>query len=456
MRQSGSVTIPGRLIESENEIDFVTAGRLRFVVVNSAELTRLALDKHQDAFVAASAPRSFAWRFLSSGAIINARPPATDRRGASARSFAKALGADADAAAAFAERICGTWNKGDVVDVEKEIAHLTRWVAVRRLLEPGDMPDVADEIGAALAGYGNSTPRPGHPLRHLRSAIERAVFERRTSTAAGGTYFAEAPAASHGGTRSQSERATSIELTNALILSLETAVTVMRTVWPLLTEHPHVRARLQHEIDGLLNGRTPEYRDVRRLRYARQLVREVLRLHPPVALFSRRLAHDVELGGSHLPAGSVIVFKPGRLHRSAEWFSNPHRFDPDRFEHAARTGRLPQSYMPFGSTGSGSAERYALSLSTIVLVTIAQRCVLVRNGSATTVAAVRSARLRHDSLAPRAMRRAGPRRQGGATRPQFLPVRLEAPRHHRTHGGTATAGSSPSLILTCDALRAAL
>jgi cytochrome P450 len=457
MYQSGRVTIPCRLIESENEIDFVTAGRLRFAVVNSAELTRLALDKHRTAFIAPSSPRHFAWRLLSSGAIINSPRRAVDRAGASTRSFARALGADADAAAAFAERICGTWSKGDVVDVENEIAHLTRWVAMRRLLEPGDMPDVADEIGAALAAYGSSPDRSGQMLRHLRSAIERARFERRLSSAGdNGHLTRRAPMAGHGGAREHAERAISTEMTTALILSLETALTVMRTVWPLLTEHPHLRVRLQHEIDGQLNGRTPEYRDVRRLRFARQVVSEVLRLHPPVAMFSRRLARDVELGGARVPAGSIIVFKPGRMHRSADWFSRPHTFDPDRFENAAKTGRLPEGYMPFGSTETGAAERYAMSLTTIVFVTIAQRCVLVRNKATCSVAAVRSVRLPLDSLAPRVLRRVGPRPNRRGRRPMSVPGRLESVLQQRTHAGNASVGSSPNLILTCDALRAAL
>src|SRR5438132_12515056 len=59
-----------RLIQSCGDIGRFTAGRLMLVTINSAELTRLALGTHADAFERSSPNGSFDWKLLSNGVVV--------------------------------------------------------------------------------------------------------------------------------------------------------------------------------------------------------------------------------------------------------------------------------------------------------------------------------------------------------------------------------------------------
>ncbi|MGJ5760712.1 cytochrome P450 [Streptomyces galbus] len=83
---------------------------------------------------------------------------------------------------------------------------------------------------------------------------------------------------------------------------------------------------------------------------------EVLRLHPPVWITSRRTLTPVTLGEHTLPAGTDVVFSSYLLHRHPAHYRDPHRFDPDRW---LTTRPRPQdaAYLPFGTGARGCVGR---------------------------------------------------------------------------------------------------
>lgn len=97
------------------------------------------------------------------------------------------------------------------------------------------------------------------------------------------------------------------------------------------------------------------------------LVRESLRLHPPVWGIPRTAKSADDLGDLAIPAGSIVLVSPFLMHRDPRAWDAPEEFRPQRFD-----GGVPASarlhYMPFGfgprhCVGRGLAEA---SLSTIV------------------------------------------------------------------------------------------
>ncbi|MFJ8534084.1 cytochrome P450 [Streptomyces sp. NPDC093591] len=79
------------------------------------------------------------------------------------------------------------------------------------------------------------------------------------------------------------------------------------------------------------------------------MINESLRLHPPVWLLSRAALVDTELGGHPLPAGAGVLFSPYALHRDPEVFTEPERFDPDRWLDERVGRRQREAFMPFGA-----------------------------------------------------------------------------------------------------------
>ncbi|MFA9445381.1 cytochrome P450 [Egicoccus sp. AB-alg6-2] len=86
----------------------------------------------------------------------------------------------------------------------------------------------------------------------------------------------------------------------------------------------------------------PEWQPQSRRRAA---VDEVLRLHPPGFIGSRRVARNTTFEDVPLRAGTLVFYSPLLTHRRPELWTHPDRFDPTRFE----TGIRAWTYIPFGA-----------------------------------------------------------------------------------------------------------
>jgi cytochrome P450 len=91
-------------------------------------------------------------------------------------------------------------------------------------------------------------------------------------------------------------------------------------VFERLLRHPEKLARLQEEV---LAGEDDAYMDA--------VVKETLRLCPPVPVVVRRLLEPMELGGYELPAGTTVAPCVYLIHRNEEIYPQPRHFLPERF-----------------------------------------------------------------------------------------------------------------------------
>lgn len=84
-----------------------------------------------------------------------------------------------------------------------------------------------------------------------------------------------------------------------------------------------------------------------RLTWARAVVDEAMRLHPPAWLITRRTTAALQLGGSHVPAGSLVILSPWIVHRHPSAWADSERFSPERF--LAPDAPTRTAYIPFGA-----------------------------------------------------------------------------------------------------------
>ncbi|RYD32622.1 MAG: cytochrome P450, partial [Verrucomicrobiaceae bacterium] len=129
-----------------------------------------------------------------------------------------------------------------------------------------------------------------------------------------------------------------------LLAGHETTANALSWIFHLVSQHPEVEARLIEEIDTVLGGRTPVLEDVAKLTYTGAVIRETMRLYPPIWIIERRVIAEDEVGGYTLPAGSAVVISPYALHRHPAFWERPEEFDPGRF-----LGAAPAAYIPFGA-----------------------------------------------------------------------------------------------------------
>ncbi|HET6571692.1 MAG TPA: cytochrome P450 [Solirubrobacterales bacterium] len=112
------------------------------------------------------------------------------------------------------------------------------------------------------------------------------------------------------------------ELRDELMTLLTDGPTSSSLAWVFerLLRHPRKLRRLQEEVWA---GEDDAYMDA--------VVKETLRLCPPVPVVVRRLLEPLELGGHLLPAGTVVAPCVYLIHRNEEIYPSPRRFLPERF-----------------------------------------------------------------------------------------------------------------------------
>ncbi|HEX3728555.1 MAG TPA: cytochrome P450, partial [Opitutaceae bacterium] len=74
------------------------------------------------------------------------------------------------------------------------------------------------------------------------------------------------------------------ELITIFMAGHETTSLALSWTWYLLSQHPHVEAKLRAELRTVLAGRAPTQADLEALPYARMVLEESMRLYPPVYL----------------------------------------------------------------------------------------------------------------------------------------------------------------------------
>ncbi|XP_058455237.1 cytochrome P450 4C1-like [Malaya genurostris] len=133
----------------------------------------------------------------------------------------------------------------------------------------------------------------------------------------------------------------------------------------LLALNQNVQDRVFNEIVSVL-GSNPETTDLRcailqEFRYLETVIKEAMRLFPPVPFIGRKLVEDLEMNGTIVKAGQDFLIPIYVIHRNPKVYPDPELFDPDRFSDATESKRGPYDYIPF-SVGSRNCigQRYAM------------------------------------------------------------------------------------------------
>jgi len=145
-----------------------------------------------------------------------------------------------------------------------------------------------------------------------------------------------------------SDRQIRDELVTMFIAGHETTATTLSWVWYILSTLPEVEERVHAEIDQVFGGNLPTVEEISRLHYTNMVVSETLRLHPAAFAFTRRAKTDDAIGGYRIPKGSMIFVTTFWTQQHPEFWSDPLRFDPDRFAPEQLAKQHKFAYFPFG------------------------------------------------------------------------------------------------------------
>jgi cytochrome P450 len=300
-----------------------------------------------------------------------------------------------EAAGAMLER----WERqaGRRFDMASEMMRLTYTIVGRTLFgadmsDPAEMAEVEEATAVLLAHTYRRLERLAEPpawlptpgrrrFRQARAAVDRVVYRILAQRRSGDEGAEPADLVSRllrERDEETGEGMTDEQLRNETLTLLlaghETTANALTWTFYLLARHPEVLERLRDEAVEVLGGRAPESADLQRLVFAERVLRESMRLYPPIWALERRAVRDDELGGHPIPAGSTVVVSPWVTHRHPGFWEEPGRFDPDRFTEERSEGRPSLAYLPFGAGPRYCVGgHFAMTEALVILAMVARR-----------------------------------------------------------------------------------
>ncbi|MEP6485665.1 cytochrome P450 [Microcoleus vaginatus] len=140
------------------------------------------------------------------------------------------------------------------------------------------------------------------------------------------------------------------ELKDQVLLLLfaghDTLTSAIATFCLLLAQNPDVMAKVRAEQQQFPATEPLTLEQLKQMTYLEQVMREVLRLVPPVAVIFRTAINACEFGGYEIPKGWSVLSGITQTHQDSQLYPEPDRFDPERF--SSERSAKPFSYVPFG------------------------------------------------------------------------------------------------------------
>ncbi|XP_071787863.1 cytochrome P450 2J4-like [Asterias amurensis] len=150
-----------------------------------------------------------------------------------------------------------------------------------------------------------------------------------------------------------------ITIDNMLLTSLdlfvagtETTSTILRWALLYMMAYHEVQTKIQQEIDEIVGrNRLPRLADKPQLPYTEATILEVQRLASIVAVnLPHMFSQDTSLLGYDIPKGTMLIANLWAVSRDPSIWSDPERFNPERFLDKAGSLKPREEHLPF-STG---------------------------------------------------------------------------------------------------------
>jgi cytochrome P450 len=292
------------------------------------------------------------------------------------------------------DRWAATYRAGDRLDVHHQMMAVTLDIVSQTMFSTNIMNDL-DAIGPEAVNVTidyafqrlqnpfsvpTSWPTPRNlqfkrVMRALDALLYRIINNRRTTGQPHDDLLDMLLAARDESTgETMNDKELRDEVITILAAGHETTAITLTWTWYLLSQHPEIARRMQHEIDTVLQGRVPTLADLPNLPYTLQVFEESMRLYPSAPIIPRLTSKAATLGGYDLPAHSRVLVNLFNLHRHPDYWSDPERFDPERFTPERRKQQHRFAYLPFGAGPHLCiGKSFALWEAHLLLILIAQR-----------------------------------------------------------------------------------
>jgi sterol 14-demethylase len=262
------------------------------------------------------------------------------------------------------EQMIADWGDNGEIDLLEFMKELTIYTSSHCLL--GD--EFRYELNEEFAKIYHDLEKGVNPLAFVFPYLPLPVFRRRDKARARLQELVTGIIAKRAQKPEKSEdafqllidasyddgsRLSAHEITGMLIGTIFAGhhTTAGTAAWTLLelARRPEQLAQVLNELDAHF-GADGEvtFQSLREIPALENVIKEVLRLHPPLIFLIRKVMQDFQFKDYTVKAGKYVCASPRVSHRIADVFPDPEKFDPDRYSETRQEDAVPFSWIAFG------------------------------------------------------------------------------------------------------------
>jgi cytochrome P450 len=229
------------------------------------------------------------------------------------------------------DRVSCTWKDGEVVDLLIESRKIALLIIMQTLFSKDawdDLPHIwtpilktIQYISPGIWILWRRVPRPGFKqhLKALDDYLYRIIEQRRM-----GTF--EQDLLQHLVDAGLGNDVIRDQMLTMLIAGHDTSTALLAWTFALLGQHPDIYKRLVEEVDTLEKSPLLD-----------QVIKESLRLYPPIHIGNRRVLEEIQFSDGTIPAGERMFYSIYLTHRDPTIWENAESFCPERFSRGRKT-----------------------------------------------------------------------------------------------------------------------
>jgi cytochrome P450 len=246
------------------------------------------------------------------------------------------------------------WGDGSQVDMLVEMRRIALLILMDTLFGVDFIPDMdrlwrpilraISYISPGLWVVLPRLPRRGYkqPLRTLDQYLYQVIRSRRSRPGDSDDWL------THLINNGLSDELIRDQMLTMLIAGHDTSTALLAWALYLLGRHPSALTQAQAEVDTVIGQQIPNSENIKGLHFLDQVIKESLRLYPPIHVGNRRVEEPLEARGYVIPANTRVMYSIYLSQRDAALWPEAHCFRPERFDRAQRPAQPPFTYVPFG------------------------------------------------------------------------------------------------------------
>lgn len=270
--------------------------------------------------------------------------------------------------------------EGNTINTFQEMKGISFQVALLSIFgrdEVFDREDLKQSYSIVHKGY-NSMPinlpgtlfhRAMKARKHLSEILNQIIATRRANNVVNNDLLGSLMQSTDGSSQTLTDDQIADNIIGVIFAAQDTTASVLTWIIKYLKDNPSFLEAVTAEQEAIRQSKGKEnylltWEDTRKMPLTCRVIQETLRVASILSFTFREAVADVEYKGYLIPKGWKVMPLFRNLHHSPEFFPDPQKFDPSRFE----VPQKPNTFMPFGGGAHSCPGNELAKLEMLIII----------------------------------------------------------------------------------------